>query len=510
MLTVLATAAAEVIIYPGEVERPDEAVHYITRVAPAHAERRANSRAYAQSLDSHESSAYYAYRDVRSLPWFGRSWTVQEASVNPNTSLLIGKTKLHWEEFMVAMKPVTVLDFAVAPPDLTGIRTLQLLHRTRQHQLQGGGIDASQTLETLKEARILGAANPSDKVFAFRGLFKPFSADIWLPAPNYHRSVEDIYTSVAVSIAMQGNGVSLLPLAGTSLRSLSRAMPSWVPDWTFGSPVRSSLRQHRRVNNREHPFSAGSSVPARVLPRVALMQDVSQEDVNTVAAWLSNSDPEKHDQVSPAIALTINKLLAEGCVLVVRAAIVDEITNLTPLRLYEKELASAEQLEHGIEPVETVLPTIYEEACGMAADLTPDRNVDLKAVAITLVADCWREHTAYDIVELSKEWAAMMRSLDGTQASEPPNPEAPMFEYGGCVRPTLQERVFGVTKHGLMGVFPSTTAIGDQVAIVAGLELPHILSKAPGGFQVVGEAYVHGIMFGELISGADFQDLPLV
>lgn len=63
-------------------------------------------------------------------------------------------------------------------------------------------------------------------------------------------------------------------------------------------------------------------------------------------------------------------------------------------------------------------------------------------------------------------------------------------------------RFFIRTKTGYVGMAPHVVEVGDKVAILAGSKVPVILrSTGDGQFVLLGDAYVHGIMFGEAIEG---------
>jgi hypothetical protein len=61
-------------------------------------------------------------------------------------------------------------------------------------------------------------------------------------------------------------------------------------------------------------------------------------------------------------------------------------------------------------------------------------------------------------------------------------------------------RSLAVTKKGYLGLVSKDVQKGDRVAVLMGSETPFILRKRSfGGFAVIGETYIHGIMDGEVI-----------
>lgn len=57
------------------------------------------------------------------------------------------------------------------------------------------------------------------------------------------------------------------------------------------------------------------------------------------------------------------------------------------------------------------------------------------------------------------------------------------------------------TNKGYIGLGPASAEEGDLVVVILGCEVPFLLRKEDGGnYRLIGEAYVHGIMFGELFA----------
>jgi hypothetical protein len=69
-----------------------------------------------------------------------------------------------------------------------------------------------------------------------------------------------------------------------------------------------------------------------------------------------------------------------------------------------------------------------------------------------------------------------------------------------------------VTKSGELGLGPISAQSGDVVAFIRNTKVPFILRKAQAGrYTVVGEAYIHGFMHGEVLREGppDFQEIFL-
>jgi hypothetical protein len=66
------------------------------------------------------------------------------------------------------------------------------------------------------------------------------------------------------------------------------------------------------------------------------------------------------------------------------------------------------------------------------------------------------------------------------------------------------DRRFFVTRKGYFGTGPHELKDGDEIYIVAGGNLPlvlrPVLNSKPNTFELIGDCYVHGIMYGEAVS----------
>lgn len=78
-----------------------------------------------------------------------------------------------------------------------------------------------------------------------------------------------------------------------------------------------------------------------------------------------------------------------------------------------------------------------------------------------------------------------------------------------------KQRALITTHSGQLGLAPSSVQKGDEVWILAGSNSPSILRRTPvsGEYELVGQAYVHGIMYGEAVrdrSAADSRSITIV
>lgn len=91
--------------------------------------------------------------------------------------------------------------------------------------------------------------------------------------------------------------------------------------------------------------------------------------------------------------------------------------------------------------------------------------------------------------------------------------EWPLFE--NVFEKFYTDRRMFTTEKGYLGTAPWTAVEGDVVMLVAGASVPYIFrpsARIKGGWELVGEAYCHGFMFGEgtKMEGIDYNTIDVV
>lgn len=75
------------------------------------------------------------------------------------------------------------------------------------------------------------------------------------------------------------------------------------------------------------------------------------------------------------------------------------------------------------------------------------------------------------------------------------------FRYIGDVGLRCRGRRPFVTEKGYLGLGPMNMKEGDKIVMFAGLQVPFVLKPYGSMYQLVGEAYVDGVMNGEAFKG---------
>jgi hypothetical protein len=86
--------------------------------------------------------------------------------------------------------------------------------------------------------------------------------------------------------------------------------------------------------------------------------------------------------------------------------------------------------------------------------------------------------------------------IDGHETSS-----IPTQPFSDAVTRAVMGRRFFITRKGYMGLGPADVSLGDLVCILPGCQVPLLLRAVDGGQVLVGEAYVHRMMSGEVMEG---------
>ncbi|KAL8747764.1 MAG: hypothetical protein Q9190_000422 [Brigantiaea leucoxantha] len=118
----------------------------------------------------------------------------------------------------------------------------------------------------------------------------------------------------------------------------------------------------------------------------------------------------------------------------------------------------------------------------------------------------------------TEEGQAVQQSNDKTRPSKKPSaiPQntkrrvEKLFWYE--MLGVIKNRQFCTTKKGYMGWAPPGAKSGDRICILFGGQTPFVVRPVKQGYELLGEAYVHGLMNGEALDmpGIKIEDIALV
>ena len=381
------------------------------------------------------------------LPWFWRLWCIQEIVLCSKAVMLWGKYRIEWGMLSYAAGWIRTTGYEIIhhmpmPGVYNGYMMYYMYNNSAKQPIS--------FLSLLMVTRQFGASDPRDRVFALLGLpcsdASPEHSQLFL-APDYTKSKKQVYLEVAKAILHAGNNLLLLSTVQHGI-NVVEDIPSWVPQWDrVFTHTLAPADPHTRTFNAS-PRSTGSVFA------------ISDENILTV----TGVQFDRIDKVSAIIPST-TEASEQATVL---ASIWDEI------RTSKFAYSSAEKI------VEAFCWTITagKDWYGMLVQDSNTHTSDFIAF--------WNEFTGR---EDSHQFAGVLETGAG---------EGDAFRFAQAVSSACAWRRFFITSNGYIGVGPPCTTVGDRACVLEGGIVPFLLRPGESGYKLVGEAYIHGVMHGEM------------
>ena len=353
-----------------------------------------------------------------------------------------------------------------------------------------------------------GATDLRDRVFALVSVSSD-SRDLGFK-PNYRKSVEDVYVESTVSMLTQKSGqIGPLYAAGIGYsRNLGR-LPSWAPDWTAKpsatilgsvaetaafSGVKGFQACGTEFGNPSIAFDAEKlliKINCRIIDKVCTIADPApratmefgtarrNELHSSQFAWLMkviqllSSQPFLYSTGEQAfLDVLCRTLIADLDTVVGRPASSSMIPNF--LDFFAVQFFFAKQNK------------VVEDAT------IPPRVLERIQTISTLVNTYMTDGQG---LLLS---AATLKAKLGDPPYIPKEVAISAGIFSTAMSTSLGERRVMMTGGGYIGLAPPLVQEDDLLCLIGGSRVPFILRKrTEGGYLLVGESYVHGLMYGE-------------
>lgn len=431
--------------------------------------------------------------------YFTRVWIIQEIFVAGKVELYLAGHYMSWETFaetsLRLLRPEhrhllsqsTNLDMQPWSPSTPfgSLSTLYALNGPRGQESEDG---LQVTLENiLFLTTVFNATDPRDRLYALLGVLKPAKFDERI-TPDYFKSCEQIYEDLAryLFIYQETPSILTMALAGTGGSRPRRELPSWVPDLS-----------QERIND---PYADAH-----------FRGDPFQASGNHRPVVVEGPYPK---------TLALKGILCDRIVAISQAGFMD----LTPR---SNEGKTAFQLARSkVDFVNAAIELVREHShlWSSGAHLALDR---LWNVLITNRLDTRRRRPGTEYKAVFQQWLDFWTLLarvdtyrDLAQFAEredlskviPNNDDYKAYDYN--MRLACVGRCFAISEKGNLCLVPPKSEVGDRVFIPYGAPTPFTIrvcenKQQPMLFELVGEAYVDGIMEGEALD-TTYEEVTVV
>ncbi|KAI1736411.1 heterokaryon incompatibility protein-domain-containing protein [Xylaria scruposa] len=508
--------------------------------------RKGSGDPYSHTIN-HNAIHYGATRVISCLlsrPWWTRVWVVQELALAKKACIRCDSDEITWEHFCLLVDRCVSMPYFqtkyVNYQDFLAIRALReerlstACSSSRKGESSSGRLELQSNhsydlLTMIYNFRAREATNSLDKVFAFQGLtgdtgsisretIDPQSLSRVLVYPDYTRRASFLSIDLAKAHIRSTKTLSIIALAEFTRQTDPRKpdntnnnrqdyIPSWCPAFMNKESVREGLQLR--------PFWSG--LPLSDHPDFAASDQLTVRD-SIFDSKFSIPSPERDSQamfdgysyqlpvhILPNLSLTIKEVgPAAGISL-------GNLGSMTRLVLMRRESTIAPFFRSNLS-WESVLPSWEKLARkGYRAEHQSANNSGLpfeELFNLTITGGKFACVPQPSVLDSKHERSGIGIGATASQAAPNSNLHTKPQLYDRIRADTCIGRRFFMTDSGHMGLGPANLAVGDEVHVILGLQIPAILRKASSDsdrgtdylgasdndWLYVGQAYVHELM----------------
>lgn len=442
---------------------------------------------------------FYAFMKLIRRAWWTRSWIVQEICLAREVILACGDATTSWDALSIAV--LVTHEGGSGDMMATTLSNGYALSLIRSKAKRGHSGESLDLLEILEEYRSLDATDPRDKVYAFLGLVPPTSTTHLQIKPDYQIDKIECFLQAALTCLRQRDNLDLLSIERYPSSGLASSLPSWVPDWSFSDPKSVALPSQilETETSGSRPYRA-SGVPAA--------SPISTDPSNPRVLLLTGFVHDQLDKLEEPLPTYVDLDAVNTIVLV------DNLGTYAKLRKVKKIFSSQGHYSR---------VCIQWDRLAMEATSYPTGEDPLRVFCATFCAGYMRggeDITFQGFVKwraglegpqrtsrfgklgsklLSGGWYHMTHpGLGGTEGNTSGNDGLLPASEPHTLDHYAVSRRLARTSKDYLGLVPKHAQPGDKIALCRGSKLPLILRPlASGQWELVGCAYVHGLMNGE-------------
>ncbi|PSR82765.1 heterokaryon incompatibility protein-domain-containing protein [Coniella lustricola] len=424
--------------------------------------------------------------------WFTRVWVIQEISMSARALVMCGRYSIDWERIEKAYS-VSKQWNQWKDGYYLGI-LIQMRASIAAREKKDLGV-------IIREAAFFAATVPVDRIYAVLGLAQAPPPGFEIPI-NYTTDPATKFTETTRMCLTLTRDMRLVLRAGCRYQSLDSSLPSWV--WSLQvDPEQPMFRREFHAAEEKCHFSAGGCEKASEATELTFsdnhltlfLHGFAFEEIIAVGPVFNNTNLGYTVRITPTnfsigdtrwprrffSHLLLSKRVANPLGSEKYPGIKETrrqawISFLTGLLMMDPELTDEVKTRESLRKEEAAAQPYH--ILGRGPDEMP-----------------WSKRTPLRDPE-------MPRMKGGRVQLNPLMNTLPAF---------LAKRRVVRTSKGYVGLCDQDTQVGDHVALVQNLCVPIILRPgSDNAWKLVGEAFFHGIMHGELWSGAKAGTLSIM
>jgi hypothetical protein len=467
------TKSSKVVIWLGESDaKIDKAMEAIPKMLPKVSafDSWRNSDLASRGLPIGSSPIWTGIRDLLCRSWFTRLWVFQEAVLPDVVEFMCGEKVISREsmiELAQAIVNAHLLDVLRGiGPNPPGMRTLQVIETYKRWRSVGEHFSFGALVDMGRE---LSSQDSRDKIYGLLGLAEE-SLRSQIIVDYQNKTATELYLDVAKHEVANEPMVTLLHFAN---KRNNIGLPSWCPN--YGEPPISTLL-------------------------IAADYHAGTKDMIRRKAISARSTPFR--------------ATVDGNVLHIQGFRFDQVDKLVPpgwTKFHHDEENLGRNATHSL---------AWDEKCfELSQQLYREREEALDAHSRIIIGNTLNHQRC--ISDQRETYDLMKRLLAVGSGKQPPEHLAGKFtsetrniilDYINNVDLACSNRTFFTTRDGRIGLGPSKLETGDLVCVMCNTFTPFIIRPRSGisHNELIGEAYVHGFMYGEVFDVMDEDQLETI
>ncbi|RKL36220.1 hypothetical protein BFJ72_g8349 [Fusarium proliferatum] len=452
--------------------------------------------------------------------WFGRTWTLQEMWLARELTFMCGTIYASVDVILAGSSIAhdsyssrSVTEDIQRTPAITWLMnfTYDLIAKLRKE------VDETSPSPLGFEVdyhRARHATDPRDKVYGLLAISDTTTADDYMEpvVADYSKPARQVFSIAAAHCLLNTTSWRGLSYIGDRSRYRIPDLPSWVPDYTQAIPWRLLQRRSedtfKTATHQQVCIEYDTNSPYNISSPYSYFDTITAV---TTAYW---EDIEGYPQMVEILNLVLNpfpvKAFGEDNVLSVLA----RILTADQAGIYDYD--SYDFVGQFGEMIYGMLWLSISKNPDMVSELLKNPNASLSKALISIgIRD------RGDLLSsLLHPYRQLCRTEEQRESESEPTESQDQSPKGRTSLIHLDwgsashKRSLFRTKKGHLGLAPQTIKVGDEVGILQGAEVPHVFRQVSGletSLSLVGDAYVYGIMHGELESeDLEFRMVQLV
>jgi len=447
-------------------------------------------------------------------PWWGRVWVIQEVCLAAKVTVLCGDASINWDDLRAGVRAILCQPSGGTMRRMAFhlVTTMLESRRPDSEWRQSGPFAGEPTVALLNRFRWSHATDPRDKVYALLSLCQTGPGQ---PAINidYRSDTEGCYRDASLAIMAATGNLDILQLCRLPPYKHESPFPSWIPDLSDNASTAPSAYEVRRLESpslqlrldrvvhdvsstsRSLSYNFRASKGSRCAPKLRqdgktlVLEGIVFDTLTEVGDMLPEVDTSECSRNFTTVGQFVHAddpsiLQFMGNVGNLALSAIDfsrQIGSRTETLVSWRKLAFSSDRYPTGEPMEQVFYSVLHQGAGH--DDIQQRTLEFEAK--------WQRSPAGDPPWFRKMAIPAVREfVEGARLSQP---NALNTSMDGML---FYDR-FSRSSKGYLAQCPPQSRRGDQIALLRGGTTPFVVRQHGSQWQLVGDCYVHGLMYGE-------------